>query len=172
MHRILSIPVISFFILLHVFDLTFAPALPFSSARIVFLYLFVLYGAFAWEGNRAIPLAVIAGLLRDFTSSEYLGLETLSLAAGAILLDWAVHKVDRRSSFIRGFYTFLFFLGVQGIQIFFVSLLSAQGKINGATLSMIFKTSLWNALVTPAFFYFSAFWFHDRKPLRQYELFR
>ena len=172
MHRIFSIPVICFFLLLHVLDLTFAPALPFSSARIVFLYVVVLYGAFAWEGSRAIPLAVIAGLLRDFTSVEYLGLETLSLVAGAILLDWAVHKVDRRSQLIRGLSAFLFFLGVQILQVCLVSLLSAHGRLNVSTMGMILKTSLWNALVTPVFFYLSAVWFRDKKPLRQYELFR
>lgn len=172
MHRILSAPVILFVLVLHVLDLTLAPVLPFSNARILFLYLFILYAAFQWEGPKATPLALIAGFLRDLTSAQVLGCETLSLAACAILLDWISHKLDRKSSLVRGVVCFLFVLTAQTLVMFLSGAIQPEHRFGFPVFAIILRTAIWNAVVTVLFFPLAALWFRDDKPLRQYELFR
>lgn len=172
MHRVISAPVILFILLLHVLDLTLAPVLPFSNARILFLHLFIIYAALQWEGQKAAPSALAAGILRDLTSSSALGCETLSLTAAAILLDWISHKLDRRSAVVRGVVCFFFVLATQTLVLLVSGLFLPEHRFAFKFFDVVLRTALWNAVLTAAFFPLASLWFRDDKPLRQYELFR
>jgi len=171
-HRVLSAPVILFIFFLHILDLTITPLITLGSARVIFVYLFVVYAAFQWEGQQATPAALMAGLLRDLSGSEILGSETLALTASAIFLDWFSQKLDRRSAPVRAAAAFFFFASTLSLVLILSAFSSPENAQVPAKISILFQVSLANAALTAVFFPLLSQWFRDDRPLRQYELFR
>ena len=117
------------------------------------------------------PMAVAAGILRDFAGSHFLGLETAALVAASFVLDLLVQKIDRDSPVMRMAVGFLFVFLVSILVVVFSNFLGGAREISWYTFQISAGAALYSAAVLPPFIYVTGRWFHDRVPLKQYELF-
>ncbi len=171
MPRIFSGKVILYFFLLLVADLCWSPWIAVGGAQPVFLYLMVVYSAFQWGAWRSVPVAIVAGLARDLTGSLDLGVETLVLFISTLVLDFLVQKLDRESQLVRMIAAFLFVFWVLLELAYCSSFFGMKLPVTGHALLGILTTALYTAVWTPVFFGVTSRWFHDRTPMKQYELF-
>jgi len=171
-YRVFSNKVIVYLLVLLVVDLSIAPALRIHLVQPVFLYLLIIYAGFNWGWGRTLHIATLSGMLRDMTSSCFLGMELVTLSGLALILEAALQKMDRQSSLARITATF-FFVYAACLGTLLLSALSGSGvKIDAQSIMFAFYTAVYTACVMPVFFWITSGLFHDRSSLRQYELFR
>lgn len=72
--------------------------------------LLVLFYAFRVEWKRVVLFAFFIGLVRDFLSTRFFGLETFTLGFSAIVLGFALGKVERDDPLTTSVSAFLFSL--------------------------------------------------------------
>jgi rod shape-determining protein MreD len=172
MPRILSGRVVLYLVFLLVLDLSVTPLIRVGGFRPILQYLVILYAAFQWGWEKTIPMAIGVGILRDLTSSQILGLETVSLVFVAFLLDLLVQKIERDIFFLRVLAVFLFVFSVLMMNLILSNFLTDIPRFSWYEIGIAVGTSLYTAAVMPLFFYGTRYWFHDRTFLKQYELFR
>lgn len=166
MPRILSAKSLIYLWMLLVLETTVFPVLFGPFLRPALLYLMVVYAAFEWHWTRALPMAVLAGGVRDLAAFQPLGMETAALAVASLGLAFFVQKIQTSSLAVRGVGTFLF--------IFWALLLSGiLGRIFKAPASMTWNAlvayagiALVTTLVMPLFFALTSRWFEERMPFR------
>lgn len=172
MPRILSFRMMVYLWILLVLDLSLAPLFRLGALQPILLYLAILHAGFQWGSEKTVPVAVAVGLLRDLAGSHVFGLETGVLVCAALLLDLLVQKVDRQSFAVRMGVTFLFVFSVTTLLWMFSRFLGSTLSVSWDTFGTSLGTAGYGAVLAPVFFYLTARWFHDRAPLKQYELFR
>ncbi len=171
MPRILSARVIFYLLILLVLELSVLPFFRVGVFQPVLLYLMVLHAAFQWGWEKTVPMAVAAGVLRDLAGSHSLGLETAALVAASFVLDLLVQKIERDSQVTRVAVGFLFVFFVSILIVLFSNFLGEAREISWYTFGVSVGTAFYSAMMLPPFFYVTGHWFHDRIPLKQYELF-
>jgi len=156
---------------LMVFDFVLMPFFRVGPAQPLLLYLMVPYAVFEQHWNRVLPLALLVGFFRDIFSPGLLGVETVTGAAASAGLILLVRKIERGTAVMRMAASFLYiFLMLYGI--FLISkILGGPSYDFPFAFQIAFASAFETALLAPPFFYLTARWFHDRIPLRQYELF-
>lgn len=172
MHRLFSGKVILYLLFLLVLDICFIPLFHFQLLRPVFLYLMIVYAAFAWHGRNGIEIGFAAGVLRDLASFQPFGIETAVLSLSAWMLVAITHQIDRNSFILRFAITFLFVLFVSTLNLVLPVFLASSRNFSWYSWSACWVMAFSSALVMPFFFHFTARWFQDHSSLRQYELFR
>ena len=172
MRRLYTPKVIIYFFILLILDATLAPIFRFGDIRFFLTYLIVIYAAFQWSWKRVLPTASVIGVLRDLMGTGPIGIETFSLIASAVILHFAVQKVEREQTILRmvcaGLFTF-FVLLFQGIAYLFLTGINFDVLYY---LSFSLGSSLVTGLLVPIFFFISSWWFHDRATIKQYDLFQ
>ncbi|MFZ5803207.1 MAG: hypothetical protein ACOY3K_08945 [Candidatus Omnitrophota bacterium] len=172
MLRIFSWRLGFYLIVLVTLDMTLGARARVGNACLFLSYLPVIYAAFHWGGAKALPTAVMVGILRDTASTGFLGLETLSLVLASWPLMVAVQKLRRELWMLKAGITFLFVLTVLLIQ---GSIWMIFGRFS-FQIEMLLGTLLGSALYTTLaafpFFKLSDRWFEGRMHLKQYEFFR
>ena len=171
MPRRISWKIIFYLLFLFLLDWSFVPLFAPGSFRPSFLYLAILYAAFVWQRSYLFPVALAAGLLRDLAGSQPLGVETAVLLSAAMLLDFLIHKIQRDSQLVKMATAFLFSFCSSAASLSLFIILSAPPNMNPYSFFFCLHSALATAIVSPVFFYFTSLWFHDRTPLKQYELF-
>ncbi len=171
MSRIFSGRLILYLLFLLVADFCFAPAFHLGLIRPILLYLLIFYSAVCWGWEKTLPLAVAAGLLRDFSGSQSFGVETVAAVLGAFCLDFSLQKIDRESFVIRLGTAFLFVFLMTGLVLVMSAFLGARTPSFGLGFALCLGTGIYSAALMPFFFQLTARWFRDRGSLKQYELF-
>lgn len=169
--RVFSIKVISYVVLLYVLDVTVMPFVAVGIFKPSLLYLMILYAAFRWHWKKIIPMGILVGLLRDFMSSTYWGIETGILVLSSYALCLFVQKIERYSLLMRITTAFIFILTVLFLNLIAGGLAEGLTEISWNILLNAFGMAVASAFVMPLFFFLSALWFRDRSRLKQYELF-
>lgn len=172
MYRVFSNKVIVYLFVLLIVDLSIAPALRIRLIQPVFLYLLIIYAGFHWGWGKTLHVATLSGLLRDMTSSYSLGIELVILSGLALILEAALHKIDRQSGLARGAATFFFVYAACLGTLLFSALFREGVSINAESIMFAFFTAVYTTCLMPLFFWITSGVFHDRSSLRQYELFR
>ena len=172
MYRVFSGRVILYLLFLLVLDITLVPLVRIGFVRPVLEYLIILYAAFQWGWQKTLPIAITVGILRDFVSSQSLGIETSSLIFASFVLDLLVQKMEREIWFLRLTAAFLFVFCASMSSLILSSFLGEGIHVSGASVTIALGTSFYTAILMPPFFYLTARWFHDRFAFKQYELFR
>ena len=108
MPRLMSSRAFFYFMMIVVIDLVFMPVLRIGMIQPLFLYLAVVYAALEWHWRRAVPTAIMAGLLRDFWGSGPFLVETLALVIASVGLSLLVQKIERGTFWMRLAAAFLF----------------------------------------------------------------
>lgn len=172
MYRVFSNKVIAYLFVLLIIDLCIAPALRIRMVQPIFLYLMIVYAGFNWDWGKSVHVAILAGILRDLTSSQFIGLETATLSGLAIVLETMLHKMDRESTTAKVMATF-FFVYASCLTTLVIAWTARSGiGINAHTILHSFYTAIYTTAVMPVFFFITSGIFHDRSSLKQYELFR
>ncbi|MBI3313447.1 MAG: rod shape-determining protein MreD [Candidatus Omnitrophica bacterium] len=171
MPRIFSAKVIFYLLLLALLDLSLRPLIWIGAAAPMFLYLMIPYAIFQWKLSRSMTLAALIGIFRDLTGSHLLGLETLVLLLVTFLFDLLAQKVERNSNLMRFAGTFLFILSVFGALAAASGIFGSPAPISGYVFTAMTGTAFYTACLSLPFFALTTHWFHDRVPLKQYELF-
>lgn len=170
MPRFFSGKVILYILVLHVLDVCLTPVL--GVFRPVFLYLWVLYVAFYGPVRALIPAAVFAGLLRDLSGSQPLGVETISLTGMVCALTFLILKFQHELFLMRMILGALFIF----CTLIFNMILSGFLEPNTAMVWHGFYASLFmtfvSALMMPFFFEVTQKWLpQETSSRKQYELF-
>lgn len=172
MYRVFSDKVIFYLFLLHIIDIVIAPVLRVGMVQPVFVYLLIVYAGVHWGGGKAIHISLLGGLLRDMTSSQFLGMETLTLSSLSLLLEGSLQKVDKESSTAKFGLCFLYVFAACSVTLVLTCLSSSEISISWAAFMSAVYTAFYTACLMPIFFWFTSGIFHDKSALRQYELFR
>ncbi len=152
-------------------DMTMAPLLRVGGAQFMLSYLFIVYVAFQWGWQKAIPVAFLVGLSRDFISSQVFGLETLALVYAAYLLNLIVQKMERSRMLLRMVVAFYFTSLAFIINILSATFVMENVRMSWNYVSVALGSALYTAVLLPVFFYISSKWFNDTVSIKQYELF-
>lgn len=171
MPRILSAKVIFYLLLLAILDLSLRPMIRIGDAGPAFLYLMIPYAIFQWGFSRSLVLAALTGIFRDLTGSHLMGVEVVTLLLFTFLFDLLAQKVERDSNWVRCAGTFLFVFCVLAAIAVFSRFLGDTVPLSGYMLGAALGTAFYTACLAPGFFALTARWFHDRVPMKQYELF-
>lgn len=171
MPRLLSARLILYLLVLVVADLTLSPLVRVGDVQPVFLLLMVLYGSFQWGWQKALPLALIVGFLRDMTGTLPVGTEMFSVTAAALFLDFAVQKLHRVWILVRIGTAFVFTFIALMVALILGGVLHQPASFSWYNAGRIFLTAVYTAAFWPLFSAVSIRWFHERKPMKQYELF-
>lgn len=140
--------------------------------RPIFLYLFILYSAFTWGGDQALFIALFAGILRDLSGSQTLGVETVSVVFWAIVLDSILLKISRDSQGVKFILPFFYVFSVLLLNLGFSTFLNQKdAMIVFEGIPKAFFTALYTAIVLPVMSGLFGVWFQPQKRTRQYELF-
>ena len=158
--------------MLLVLDETLAPVFRIGDNRFILTYLMIVYVAFQWSWQLTIPAAFMIGLLRDFSGTGPIGIETSSLIVSAILLDFTVQKIERDQLVLRILSAMIFTFTVFLIHYLMAGFLTGINFNVWYYLTVAFGTSVYTGLLVPFFFFFSAKWFRDRTNIKQYDLFQ
>lgn len=170
MPRFFSGKVILYILALHVLDLCITPAL--GIFRPVFLYLWVLYAAFYGPVSALIPAAIIAGVLRDLTGSQPLGVETLSLAGMSCALTFLILKFEHELFLMRLILGAIFIFSTLVLNMILSSFLDPSAAIVWHGFHASFFVTFISTLIMPVFFELTQKWFpQETNSLKQYELF-
>ena len=171
MHRLFSPRVILYTAILLTLDMTLVPLFRIGDSRFVLGYLLVVYAAFQWGWNRAVPTALFIGVLRDLLSTGMMGLETFSLFLSSLSLAFVSMKVQRESLLLRFFAAAGFVLTAVLIQLLLSGFLTGIQYDYGYYLSITLGSAIYTGLAVPVFFFISAKWFGDHLAIKQYDLF-
>lgn len=173
MFRLVSWKIFLTILGLFAFDAGVSQDFAIGGSRPIFLYMFILYSAFAWGGDQALFLALFVGILRDLSGSQTLGVETVSVVFWAIILDSILLKISRDSQGVKlilpFFYVFLTLLTNLGFSAF---LSQKDAVVVAEGIPSAFFTALYTAIVFPFMNGFFNVWFQPKKRTRQYELFQ
>ena len=172
MPRILSGRVVAYLLILLVFDLSLVPAIRIQMVQPILLYLMVLHTAFQWGIQKAVPMAIVIGLLRDFSGSQFFGIETASLIIASTVLNVIVQKIDRESAVTRIAVSFVFVFSVLMLSGLFPALVGAPVALTLHTFLISAAVACYTSVLTPIFSTVTSRWFRERAPMKQYELFR
>lgn len=171
MPRILSGKVIFYLLLLAILDSSLRPMIRIGDAGPMFLYLMTPYAVFQWGFSRSLALAALIGIFRDLTGPHRMGIEVVTLLLFTFLFDLLAQKVERNSNWVRFAGAFLFVFCVLAATAVFSRFLGDRVFVSGYMLGAALGTAFYTACLTPGFFALTARWFHDRVPMKQYELF-
>ncbi|MBI3316589.1 MAG: rod shape-determining protein MreD [Candidatus Omnitrophica bacterium] len=172
MPRIFSFKILIYLLFWLVFDFSIRPSLGVGYLRPVFLYLMVMYAAFEWGWEKALPLSLVVGVMRDLVGTNYLGSETFALFLTSGVMVMAAQKLDRHSLFMRFSLTAIFVFAVEIINLTFEALFYEGVQFQWRSRILACGGSaLASAGFAPFFFYFTFRWFGEKSPLKQYELF-
>ncbi len=170
MPRFFSGKVILYVLILHVLDLCLTPSL--GIFRPVFLYLWVLYAAFCGPVSALIPAAVIAGVLRDLSGSQPLGVETISLTGMACALTFLILKFQHEFFLMRMILGAIFIFFTLILNMIFSSFLAPNTPVMWNGFYASFFVTVISTFAMPFFFEVTRKWFpQETNSLRQYELF-
>ncbi|MDP3920427.1 MAG: hypothetical protein Q8R76_06460 [Candidatus Omnitrophota bacterium] len=172
MPRLMSPRVFLYVLFLLILDMAFSPALQIGDTRPIFGYLFIPYAAFHWGWQKTLPAALLIGLSRDLVSTLPFGVELVSLFAVSLALDIIAQKMDRRSTLIRLLSTFLFVFVVNLAVLVVCSFISHAVGLRWYNVAICLGSALYATAIMPLFAIVTAWWFHERLFLKQYELFR
>jgi hypothetical protein len=111
------------------------------------------------------------GFLRDLTGAQPFGVEVVSLVVSAHLLDLLARKVERVSWVMRLVTSFIFLISYSFFLMILSSFLTGTNRFSGYPVLASLGMALATAVLLPVFFYVTSYFFRDRLPLRQYELF-
>lgn len=172
MPRIVSFKVLSYLFFWLLFDFSIRPYFVIGYLRPVFLYLMVMYAAFEWGWEKALPLSFVVGMMRDLVGTNYLGSETFALLLTSGLMVIAARKLDRHSFFMRFSLTAIFILTVEVINLSFEALLfEGDDFLFWNRFLTCVGSAFASAAFVPIFFPLTVRWFGERSSLKQYELF-
>jgi rod shape-determining protein MreD len=171
MYQVISQRLLIVIAILFALDASFSPVISVGAAKISFLTLLVLYVAFDWGWKKALPVAIIAGILKDFYGSVFLGMETFSLAFTVLTLDWALKKVEKKSWFIRLGIVFLFITIQQTLNYVLVIVSGEISVFAWHQVGAILITALYHMIVFLFFFKIAIVIFDEQRRVHQYELF-
>lgn len=171
MHQVISKRLLVVIALLFVLDVSFSPIIAVGGAKISFLSLLVLYIAFDWGWPKAVPVAIIVGILKDLYGSAFLGLETFSLVFAVFVFDGVLKKTDKKNWLIRLPAVFMFITLYQLLNYFLILISGRLSVFAWHQIGVIFSTALYHMLVFGLFFKISVFIFDDQRRVHQYELF-
>ena len=172
MPRIFSSRVIVYLIFLLALDLSVTPFFQIGPVRPLLEYLPVLYAAFHWGWPRTVAIAFLVGLMRDLTGCSLVGTETFSLVTTSFVLDFVVQKIERERPLVRFLTAFLFVFCVSVLASMVLVFLTGFPGLSWYGISVALGTSLYTACLMPLFFHLTSRYFHDRVPLKQFELFK
>ena len=172
MSRVISRSLILYLLILVVFEMTLLRLIRIGNATPLLVYLMVFYAGLEWGWRTVIPVAFCAGLMRDFTGFAPFGVEASSLVLAGLILDIMVQKIEHGLMFFRMAIAFLFVFCVLSLNYLFALVLGSRSGFAWQDLRDFTGAALYTALVYPVFFYVTALWFHNRRLLKQYELFR
>ncbi len=163
--------IILYLLFLLTLDVTVVPAFSSGLFRPVFLYLWIPYVSFKWHWRHTVPMAFLVGLLRDFTSVQPLGVETVVLVSYAILLTLFTQKMERESVIMQGLVVFLFVFFVLSTVLILSGFLVAGHPVGGYGFLVSMTAAFSSAVIAPFSFMLAGWWFQGRSGLKQYELF-
>ncbi len=172
MPRILSGRVIVYLLILLILDLAIAPFFRIGFLKPALGYLMILYATFQWGMKKTIPVALAVGLSRDLANSQHFGVETFSCVTAAVLLELVIQKIERTALFFRFFISFVFILMIQVVNFTLSYSVAGGSHFFWNSLGIGLGTAIYTCALLPVFFYLTAWWFQDRLPVKQYELFK
>ncbi|MGB9803617.1 rod shape-determining protein MreD [Desulfofundulus sp.] len=116
------------------------------------IFLLVVFYAF-WRGQREGAFwGFVAGLLKDFVTGNYFGLNALSTAVACYLVGWSESRLYKESSLVVMVLTFLATLVSQLIYYLLLAYLKVKVSPGVAIFRVILPSALYNALLVPLFY--------------------
>lgn len=116
------------------------------------IFLLVVFYAF-WRGQREGAFwGVVAGLMKDFITGNYFGLNALSTAVAGYLVGWSESRLYKDSSLVVMVLTF--FATMVSQLIYYLLLVYLQIKIppDVALVGVVLPSAVYNALLVPFFY--------------------
>jgi len=154
------------------FELSIASYFSVYSIRPDFFLIFLVFYAFRINWKPIVPIAFVLGVSKDIFSNSFFGVETASLALGAVFLEFLAVRFDREKRWIQLSTLFSFSL-LSAILFFVISALIKPPSILGSWfLTKSLLSSCYTTLAGSAVLPMAERWL--RFPLRggrQYELF-
>lgn len=172
MYRVFSWKVIFVLIGLTIADMTLAPSLRVHMIQPIWVYGLILYTAFYRGGKDTLLAAFLTGLLRDLVSNPVIGMEALSLTTAALLLEWVVPKLDRKSTLMHVICALGFTAVAQFLVLVLACLSSRSLAMSWYSLGVVIRIAFYTACFIPFLFRILDALIRERQSFRQYELFR
>lgn len=163
--------IILYLVFMLMLDVTVMPAFFTGLFRPIFLYLWVPYVAFKWNWRYSVPMAFVAGILRDFTTVQPLGVETVVLVSCAIGLALFTQKIERESLLMQMFVVFSFVFLVLSTILILSGFLVSGHPVGSYGILVSLTAAFSSAVIAPVYFALTEWWFQGRSGLKQYELF-
>lgn len=153
-------------------QLTVVPLFSFWEIGPDLLLLFVAFWGLILDRNSAIFCAFLTGLLKDFLTNGYFGLETTSFVIAALILIEITIRFDRTDRWVQIWGTFIFVFSE--LLIFYFLSTTVEDK-SYAGMPYFFKSFLiavYTTIFSPfSFSFLKSIFGISELPARQYELF-
>ena len=117
-------------------------------------------------------MAFCAGLLRDLSGSAPFGVETSALVLSSLVLDLLVQKIEHSLMVFRMGIALIFLTCTLFLSYCLSLIFGVRSSYVPSDMSILFGSAIYTALLYPLFFSVTSRWFKDRRPLKQYELFK
>jgi rod shape-determining protein MreD len=116
------------------------------------IFLLVVFYAF-WRGQREGAFwGFVAGLMKDFVTGNYFGLNALSTAVAGYLVGWSETRLYKDSSLVVASLTFLATLISQLVYYLLLVYLQIKISLGLALFGVILPSAVYNALLVPLFY--------------------
>ncbi len=116
------------------------------------IFLLVVFYSF-WRGQREGAFwGFVAGLMKDFITGSYLGLNALSTGVAGYLVGWAESRLYKESSLVVMVITFLATLVSQLVYYLLLVYLEIKVPFGVALFQVVFPSAMYNALLVPLFY--------------------
>lgn len=171
MPQLFSAKILITILVLTILDLCLTPL--FGIARPLLAYLLVVFAILEGAEIRKIGgLALLTGVLRDFSGIEPLGVETFILSSTAIVFAFITSKIEHESVLTRTGIVFLFVFFVCMIRLALGAFITGSNAVPTQFLFLTLLSSFSTAMISPAFLWLLKGWLGRRSFLKQYELFK
>ena len=125
----------------------------------------------SWRGVQVLSLAFAVGFLRDLSSIQPFGVSMVSVVGASLILLFAMLKIERQWIVVRMMVAFTYVFLILTFETLLSLILGVHGLISWNTVRIFWGSAFATTALLPVFFWFARLWFHDRQPLRQFELF-
>lgn len=114
--------------------------------------LLVVFYSF-WRGKREGAFwGFVAGLMKDFITGNYFGLNALSFSTAGYLVGWAESRLYKDNSIVVMVVTCLASMAAQLVHYLLLAYLDVKVPPGVALFQVVFFSSLYNALLVPLFY--------------------
>ena len=152
-------------------ELSLLPLLTVGGIKPNFFYVFLVFYAFRINWKRLVALSLMVGLIQDFMTNSFFGLETASVVGAAILLRFLAMRFDREKAWIQLASLFCF----TWVALTFFSVLSLlvgeRFLLDPKSLTQCALISVYTTGIGAVLFPWFEKWLKPALRQRQYELF-